>query len=241
MSAATTTLDHSWLANPPPGWFSVPGTEVQGVVGQPSLFGSGAPAFDDGFSRLQRRELAGGAWVDHQPEWLCGDDSLFAILLETVAWARQRRPMYDRMVDVPRLTGSLPSQLELEGHPRLAVIAAMARAIGARYGTPFDRLGFALYRDGRDSVAWHGDQVARDLHQAMVATVSLGEPRPFALRPKGGGRSIHYQLGHGDLLVMGGTCQRTWDHAVPKVARAGPRIAVMFRPAWARAWSAALR
>ena len=204
---------------------------------QPSLFGFGPPAVDAAFSRLDRRELSDGAWVDHQPGWLSGHESLFDVLVEAVAWQHHRRPMYDRMVDVPRLIGSMPGPGSGSEGAQLAVIDEMAEAISAHYGQTFDRLGLALYRDGRDSVAWHGDQVARNLPEALVATVSLGEPRPFALRPKGGGRSIQYQLGHGDLVVMGGTCQRTWDHGVPKVARAGPRIAVMFRPAWARAWS----
>ena len=64
----------------------------------------------------------------------------------------------------------------------------------------------------------------------MVAIVSLGDPRKLALRPRGGGDSIAVTLGHGDLVVMGGSCQRTWEHAVPKVAAAGPRIGVQFRP-----------
>jgi len=108
----------------------------------------------------------------------------------------------------------------------------MARALGARYGCDFEQIGVALYRDGNDSVAWHGDQVARDRTRAVVATVSVGEPRPFRLRPKNGGPGRSWSLGHGDVVVMGGTCQRTWDHAVPKVARAGPRIVIMFRPRW---------
>ena len=79
-------------------------------------------------------------------------------------------------------------------------------------------------------MAWHGDRVARDRLTGLVAIVSVGERRPFRLRPKGGGPAIGYELGRGDLLVMGGTCQRTWDHAVPKVAKAGPRISLTFRP-----------
>jgi alkylated DNA repair dioxygenase AlkB len=209
--------------------------------GQRSLFGTGEPAFDAAFAGIDRLDLADGAWVDHQPGWVSGHDSLFGHVLSAVEWEQHRRPMYHRMVDVPRLTGSLPEGMAVHDHPPLAVIAGMAGALSDRYQVGFDRIGFALYRHGQDSVAWHGDQVARDLPRAMVATVSLGQPRPFGLRPKGGGRSIQYQLGHGDLLVMGGTCQRTWDHAVPKVAHAGPRIAVMFRPAWARSWSPALR
>lgn len=196
-------------------------------VAQPSLFGLGDPSFDASFAELRRHELSRGAWVDHQPGWLVGHQALFDRLAESIVWEQHRRPMYDRMVDVPRLTGSVP-----EGAIGLDVVTDMGRALGDRYGVAFTRLGVALYRDGDDSVAWHGDQVAREMAQALVATVSLGEPRTFCLRPKGGGAARRFRLGHGDLLVMGGTCQRTWEHAVPKVARAGPRIALMFRPVW---------
>lgn len=206
------------------------------LIEQPSLFGFDPPGFDPGFASLERRYLGFGAWVDHAPGWVRGHEALFASVVDAVAWEQNRRPMYDRIVDVPRLTGSLAPDRQGD----LPLFQAMADALGARYGTRFERLGFALYRDGRDSVAWHGDQVARELPEALVATVSLGEPRLFALRPKGGGRAVHYHLGHGDLVVMGGTCQRTWDHAVPKVARAGPRVTVMFRPAWASRFSQAL-
>jgi alkylated DNA repair dioxygenase AlkB len=108
----------------------------------------------------------------------------------------------------------------------------MRRALDRRYATAFERISLAYYRDGRDSVAWHGDYVARRMETALVATVSVGAPRRFLLRPHGGGRSIAYSIGWGDLIVMGGTCQRTWQHSVPKVARAEPRIAIMFRPIW---------
>jgi alkylated DNA repair dioxygenase AlkB len=73
------------------------------------------------------------------------------------------------------------------------------------------------------------------LPSALVATVSVGAPRRFLLRPNTGGTSLSFSLGRGDLLVMGGSCQRTWQHAVPKSRRVGdePRIAIMFRPDWA--------
>jgi alkylated DNA repair dioxygenase AlkB len=80
-------------------------------------------------------------------------------------------------------------------------------------------------------VAWHGDTIGRGRSQdTMVAIVSLGYPRRLVLRPRGGGESLSVELAHGDLVVMGGSCQRTWEHAVPKVAHAGPRISVQYRP-----------
>ena len=210
-------------------------------IAQPSLFGTGEPSFDAAFGGIARRRLGRGAWIDYQPGWLGGHQTVFDRLVDVVEWEQHRRPMYERMVDVPRLTGSLPSSDEtpdragdggLATDRGLAVMTEMAEALSHRYQCHFERIGIALYRHGGDSVAWHGDRVARERQQALVATVSVGEPRKFCLRPKNGGPSQSLRLGHGDLLVMGGTCQRTWDHAVPKVARAGPRIAIMFRPVW---------
>lgn len=113
--------------------------------------------------------------------------------------------------------------------PPLHVFHAIGRCLSARYAIRFTRVGVNLYRDGRDSVAWHGDRIARDLPTATIAIVSLGQPRTFRARPLGGGASLGFRLGHGDLLVMGGSFQRTWQHAVPKVANAGPRISVTYR------------
>ncbi len=213
----------------------LPLPSAPGLVAQPSLLGLDEPEVDAGLSGLRRHHIGRGAWIDHLPGWLRGHQVVFDRLVDHVEWEQHRRPMYDRMVDVPRLTGSPPSAGPGAG---LAVVGDMAAALGRHYRTGFERVGIALYRSGADSVAWHGDQVAREMDTALVATVSVGEPRKFLLRPKGGGASLAFRLGHGDLLVMGGSCQRTWDHAVPKVARAGPRIAIMFRPRWAT-WPAA--
>ena len=105
----------------------------------------------------------------------------------------------------------------------------MRIALSQRYGVAFDSVGLNLYRDGRDSVAWHRDRIAKDIDDPLVAIVSVGEPRRFLLRPVTGGHSRALLLGRGDLLVTGGTCQRTWQHTVPKVAKAGPRISITFR------------
>jgi len=193
---------------------------------QLGLFSVPTPGFDAGFAAVRRLELDEDAWIEHAPGWVSGHDALFDELERAVAWRSERRPMYDRVVDVPRLVaGPLPVP-----HP---LLEAMRVALSERYGETFTRVSFALYRDGKDSVAWHGDTTARDMDEpTLVATVSLGEPRRFLLRPRGGGRTIPFSLGRGDLFVMGGACQRTWQHAVPKVARALPRLAVMFRPIW---------
>jgi len=195
---------------------------------QPSLLGGGPPSVDPAaLERIQRTALDDSAWVEYLPGWVVGHEALYAELCASTTWRAERRPMYDRVVDVPRLLAQLPE--DGPGHPVLEEIRAL---LAARYATTFPRLSLGYYRDGRDSVAYHGDTTARDLPEAIVATVSLGEPRRFLLRPRDGGRARTFALGWGDLIVMGGACQRTWRHAVPKVAHAGQRIAVMYRPIW---------
>ena len=182
---------------------------------------------------LRRTTLAHGAWLDVLPGWVTGADALFERLLVQVPWRAERRPMYDRVVAVPRLLSWYGKDEEL---PDPALAEAM-RALDERYqdelGEPLCTAGLCLYRDGRDSVAWHGDTSGRRVDQTIVAILSLGNPRAFVLRPTGGGgQTVRHLAGHGDLLVMGGTCQRTWQHAIPKTTKAiGPRISVQFRPA----------
>ncbi|MDQ2644944.1 MAG: alpha-ketoglutarate-dependent dioxygenase AlkB [Myxococcota bacterium] len=194
---------------------------------QLGFFGNEAPVFDPEFRGMTRIELAPGAWLEHVPGWLRGDASLFELLLASTRFRSETRKMYEREVEVPRVYAALPA--DGPGHPVLWQIQAI---LEKRYREPFERVSVALYRDGRDSVAFHGDYVARKLPEALVASVSLGGPRRFLVRPTGGGRSLGLTLGPGDLLVMGGTTQRTHQHAIPKVAHAEPRMAVMFRPVW---------
>ncbi len=194
---------------------------------QPSLLDTGSPRFDPQLRGRRRRWLADGAWVDLVPAWCTGADELFARLLAGTPWAPRRRVrMYDRVVPEPRQSHRWP----LDEAP--AELAAMALALGPRYGIEFTQVGANLYRDGTDSVAWHGDRVARDLPDAVVALVSLGSVRAFRLRPTGGGRGVGLLPGPGDLLVMGGSCQRTWQHCVPKTRSVGPRISIQFRHAY---------
>jgi alkylated DNA repair dioxygenase AlkB len=210
--------------------------------------------------RPERVRLTRGAWIDVQRGWLAGSGELFGRLAERVPWRAERRQMYERVVDVPRL---LCFYGEDEALPDPA-LDACRDALNAHYagelGEPFRTAGLCLYRDGRDSVAWHGDTIGRgSTEDTMVAILSVGTARPLLLRPRGGGGSrvaarggsrsgaagggsegasdggfdgtLRYNLGHGDLLVMGGSCQRTWEHAVPKSAHStGPRISVQFRP-----------
>lgn len=198
---------------------------------QGSLLDGDEPSFDPGFAQIGRRPLERGAWVDHAQGWLRGSDQLFAKLIEHAPWDQRIARMYGELITEPRLTA--PWKVA-DVPDELGILRDLAAALSERYDVAFTSVGCNLYRTGADSVAWHGDRVARERHAATIAIVSLGHRRPFRLRPKGGGASIGYELGRGDLLVMGGTCQRTWDHTVPKVARvSGPRISVTFRHAYA--------
>src|SRR5215468_1941488 len=192
---------------------------------QPSLFGGGAPALDPSLAGVRRIHLGRGAWVDHRPGWIEGHQAVFEILWSAMRWRLERRQMYDRVVDVPRLVASVPE--DGPGHP---VLGQVAEALSARYARSLRSVSLAAYRDGRDSVAFHGDRIGRESAFTVVAIVSFGAPRRFLLRPAGGGTSRAFELGWGDLLVMGGTCQRTWEHGIPKVAEAGLRISAQFRP-----------
>lgn len=196
---------------------------------QPSLLDTAVEVgHDRWFADVERVDLDRGAWLDVARGWVDGHEELFDRVMDAADWQVWRRPMFDRVVDQPRLSttwrlGDLSRDLD--------PLRAMAATLSARYRTALTRVSANLYRDGQDSVAWHGDTHLRDLPNALVAVVSLGHPRTFRLRPRGGGASLGWDLGRGDLAVMGGTCQRTWQHAVPKVADAGPRICVMFREA----------
>jgi alkylated DNA repair dioxygenase AlkB len=192
---------------------------------QPSLLGDEPIAFDASAAAVERHDLGRGAWYELGPGWVRGADRLFTTVMEGAPWASHERPMYDRTVVEPRLTTRL---WEEPPDP----LPAMADALSRRYGVDLSAISANLYRDGRDSVAWHGDRVGRSRRETVVALVSLGSARRFLLRPTGGGRSVRLTPGHGDLLVLGGTCQRTWQHSVPKCASAGPRISVMFREAY---------
>jgi alkylated DNA repair dioxygenase AlkB len=204
-----------------------------GFTWQPSLFDSQEPDFDASFSALERIRLDPESWVDHATSWVSGSDRLFEAVLESRDWGQRVRHMYDQRVREPRLTSSW---LAATGEPLAPdIIERMRSVLSERYEVAFDSVGFNLYRDGNDSVAWHGDRISKEIATPVVALVSLGDPRRFLLRPAGGGKSRAFQLGRGDLFVTGGKTQRAWEHSVPKVAQAGPRISLAFRHGMERA------
>ena len=181
---------------------------------------------------VRRTLLSHGAWVDHLSGWFGGADELFPKLVEEIPWRAERRQMYDAIVDVPRLVHTYGIGEELPDAALDRARDALSTHYVGELGEPFVTAGCCYYRDGHDSVAWHGDNIGRGRStDTMVAIVSFGSPRRLQLRPRGGSVAHSFPLGHGDLVVMGGSCQRTWEHGIPKTAKpVGPRISVQFRP-----------
>ena len=201
--------------------------------------------FDDIFSEpelrplgvmVERIPLSDGAWIDIRPGWLSNSDALFERLAVDVPWQADKREMYDRIVAVPRLVSWFGPGSTFPD----PVLIDAREALNDHYGRPagqvFETAGLCFYRTGDDSVAWHGDRVGRAIERdTMVAILSVGAERTLSVRPKGGGEVMKFPVGHGDLVVMGGSCQRTHEHAILKSKQAvGPRISVQFRPVWPR-------
>jgi alkylated DNA repair dioxygenase AlkB len=214
---------------------------------QLSLLDQLVPAPDEGFRTLRRFQLGQGAWLDHAPDWLSGHNQILSEMIETCDWQTHRRQMYDRVVAVPRLIAACPGRDEVfrfdqsevsvlpSRAPKRRVIAAAERmgALSAllshRYGRTLSSVTLGYYRDGSDSVAYHGDKLGVLRRDTVVAIVSVGARRRFLLRPVGERTTHTFHFGGGDLLVMGGTCQEAFEHALPKMKEAGPRVAIMFR------------
>lgn len=191
------------------------------------------PVQESLFDLSERRQLGDGAWLDVRSNWLTDGAELVGELQSAIPWRAERRRMYDRVLDVPRLVSFHDLAADEAPHPAIARLRRRLNDIYAgELGEPFTTVGLCLYRDGGDSVAWHGDTLGRGAkHDTMVAIVSVGATRTFALRPRGGGVALRLPQHHGDLLVMGGSCQRTWEHSIPKTATpTGPRISIQFRP-----------
>jgi alkylated DNA repair dioxygenase AlkB len=207
------------------------------VSWQPSLFDGGPPCLDVSYAGLRRITLDERSWVDYCPGWLTGSDQVFDLLASTARWQQRIVTMWDNRLPEPRLTAGWST--DAEAAP--PVLLDICRLLTGRYSIDFDRVWVNLYRDGRDSVAWHGDRNRHAMSRPMVATVSLGARRKFQLRRRGTSTIVHTLTpGLGDLVVMGGECQNDWEHTVPKTARpVEARMSVTIRhsqPAVGETW-----
>ncbi|MEV4580762.1 alpha-ketoglutarate-dependent dioxygenase AlkB [Nonomuraea jabiensis] len=197
---------------------------------QPPLFLESDPAveepgFDPTFAATRRVRLDATSWVEHVPGWLRGSRQLLGSLLAKAGWEQRDRWMFDKKFVEPRLTAEYTDLAEVPEPLLLAITAALSE----HYGVPYDGLWVNLYRDHRDSTGWHGDWQTCRREECVVPVLSLGATRRFLLKPRTGGRSVALTPAGGDLVVMGGRCQRDWRHCVPKqAAPAGVRISVNF-------------
>ena len=153
----------------------------------------------------------------------------FADLRGAVPWRSEKRMMYDREVEVPRLLGSFRFDPPSPSTPA-AIVEARAR-VSDRLGVSFNAVGLNLYRDGRDSVAPHNDHLDEIQEGFPIALVSLGATRRMTIREKEAPRSaIHIDLEAGSLFVMDYATQLHYTHGVPKTSDAvGERISLAFR------------
>ena len=227
-------------------------TAVQPLSWQGSLFelASAEPPPTElsaplGFDAVIRRRLGGRVrhrldartWLDEVTAWAPDHGDLFDELLADAPWQQRERRMYDRTVLEPRMVAWWHGP---DAAPLPARLETMRAVLSEHYRVEFDSVGVNLYRDGRDGVAWHGDNNRKTLHDPLVATVSLGERRRFLMRPGTSGSPAHrFRPGAGDLLIMGGACQHTWQHTVPKEpSGAGARMSVTIRHSREGWWAA---
>jgi alkylated DNA repair dioxygenase AlkB len=174
-----------------------------------------------------RIRLDATSWVDYVHGWLAGDGELMAMLMEQADWEQRSRWMYTQMVQEPRLTAEYPVVADA---PQ-PVLRYLAGTLSAHYGQPYTRLWMNWYRDNDDGTGWHVDRPVNRLDETVIPVLSLGATRRFLIRPDGGGPSRAIVVHGGDLVVMGGRCQKDYQHSVPKQRQAaGARLSLNFSP-----------
>jgi alkylated DNA repair dioxygenase AlkB len=190
------------------------------------LFGGGGePTLNTAFTGRRRVQLDAATWLEHCPGWLTCNERLMESLANAATWEQRKRWMYTQHLEEPRLTAEYPT---LSQAP-VPLLRQIGRVLSDHYGVTYDSAWLNLYRDNNDSTAWHGDRSSCQRAECIVPVLSLGETRRFLIRPREGGRSTVFIAEGGDLIVMGGRCQRDWVHCVPKeTPRAGARISVNF-------------
>ncbi|HZE51263.1 MAG TPA: alpha-ketoglutarate-dependent dioxygenase AlkB [Jatrophihabitantaceae bacterium] len=198
---------------------------------QQSLFAGADVEIDASFGTVVRYDLDETSWVELVPGWLSGDDRLLGRLVAAVPFEQHQRWMYNQLFDEPRLTAEYP---DIGAAPE-SFVRVIADALSRRYGVTYDGLWLNLYRDERDRTGWHRDWATCKRELCIVPVLSLGATRRFLLKPRAGGSSTALTVTGGDLVVMGGRCQRDWLHSVPKQSRpAGARVSLNFESSWQR-------
>ena len=183
---------------------------------------------------VDRRQLDDGSWVELIAGFVRDPRAEMASLHQRTSWQQSEVLRYDRYVPEKRLG----AQVRAETVP---LLRQTELHLGSRWRVRWDGVAALLYRDGSDFQGFHGDREMRWLDDTLIAIVVLGQRRPFVLRPRS--TSDRYTRvpagdhhddvvltpGEGDLLVMGGACQRDWLHTVPPADTDQPRISLTWR------------
>ncbi len=184
----------------------------------------------------QHLDLRDGGTLDYHDAFYAADDAdaFFARLRAETPWRQEQ----SRFGPFPRLTAWYAdpgltysySGVTHHGSAWTDTLARIRRDIETAAGTPFNSLLLNLYRDGHDSIGYHADDERELGVNPVIASISLGAVRQFNLKHKKSREKLTFDLAHGSLLLMGGTCQHHWIHGVPKTKTAvGERINLTFR------------
>lgn len=182
-----------------------------------------------------------GADVRLHPGWLGPGEAaaLFDALLPAIPWETHRIRLFGREVPAPRRSCWIGdpgaaytySGTRFEPRPWPEALRPVRERLAAEFDGDFNSVLANLYRDGRDAMGWHRDAEAELGPRPLIASLSLGATRRFALKPVDAPvRKLAFDLPPGSLLVMAGDTQRRYRHALPRTARpVGPRINLTFR------------
>lgn len=175
---------------------------------------------------MEQQSIGHGAWIQHVPDFLSqqdADDAL-SVLLEQLDWEQRANVVFGKEVMQPRLSawaGAIPYRFSgqtLEPRAPTPMLADLTTRVLDVVDHPFNHVVVNRYRDGKDWIARHADNERELGFRPLIVALSLGATRRFELYRKKGRRTKKLQLTHGSLLVMGGSCQHTWRHALPKQA-----------------------
>lgn len=189
----------------------------------------------DRHAAVERIELPPTSWVEYIPRFVRDAEGVFVALHQTVRWQQTEVLRYDRYVPERRLGAGIRAV----DHPLLRQTDLHLRS---RFRVPFTGVAAILYRDGDDFQGLHSDREMRWLDDTLIAIVVLGQRRPFVLRRRAAGgvpvdrvaagtdpSDVVLTPGEGDMLVMGGACQREWLHGVPAAPTPRARISLTWR------------
>ena len=180
----------------------------------------------------------GSSWVDLRRGFAHDPEELLDQTLSTTDWMQGEVWRFDHYVEERRLGARLRPDSLAPGKLRDAV-RQTGMHLESAYRVAFTGVSVILYRGGTDFQGLHSDREMKWLDETLIAILVLGEDRPFRLRPRGawrdpaqrrdGGADVDLRPGHGDLLVMGGRCQRDWLHGIPEYPTDRPRISITWR------------